>query len=1221
MGVRLIAGRAGSGKTHWCQSRIREELHGSPTEGPRLIMLVPEQAALQMERGLLAASPAKVLGRCEVLSFRRLAHRILNESTGPAPAILSPIGRQMTLRHLIARHHRSLREFGRVADRSGVVSAIATAVVELIQECVSPEALEDGARAALEEKDPSGGRLHDIALLYRAYLTHLGSGRVDPEGVLDLARARLGAAQWLRGARVWVDGFAGLSGQQVRMIVELARCTEHVDVALLLDPACRRSETGGAPPDDLSLFARTERTWFTLERALHDQGISIEEPVLLDEVGPRRFADAPLLATLERGLFSTPLSAGAKGESAGGAGAASAHGPIRLLKAPTRRAEVAAAVRTIIDLAHRARSPLRYRDVSIVVRDLEPYHELISAELRACGIPFFIDRRRPTHHHPLIQLVRAALAMHGSGPFDQAVVMLLKSGLSGIDDEEADGLENYLLAHGLRSAECWDEPWTYPAIPERVDRKTKTAAAEKKAPEPYEPMDRLRLRLRRRLGEWWPAPTGSQGRPSCKTWVQRLYDLLERLEVARRLAEWSDEATARGDLDEAEEHEQVWSDLVKLLDEMVETLGDEGMGGRRFRDVLESGLGEFTLGLVPATLDQVLVSSIERSRHPAVRAVFVLGFNDGLFPVRGAEHGVLGDEERARLERTGVELGRARTRQLLDERMLAYVAFTRPSESLWVSYAESNEEGKPLGPSPLWPHVRAALPDVAIEAVKTEGPEAINAPGQLAGALARQMRLVCEDEPRTSVRAAPERESSAFGKPTAARAEARGSSSEIPASLPDTRSVWLSLYEWGRSAKPVAATVRAALRALAPPDKARLSPEAAGALWPPPYRTSITRLESFAACPFQHFARYGLRLAPRPIHEIAELDMGRIYHTIMEQFVNELMETGRTLREMPAGTIAESLSRLCRTVVPQYAEALRMEQREQQAAVRRGERELPHAVRGQQARIGRTPLRPLATEKTFGDASEDDLPALELRLTDGRVVTVRGVIDRIDVVQTGQAALAVVFDYKRSVGRRLQLEEVFHGLALQLLAYLLVIREHGSRLVGTTVTPGAACYLPLLAGIERVEHPEDAGKEGFDAYKSFGPRGVIDFDWIDVLDPGAAGGGSPVFAARRTKEGAVSHMDQSDAVDRGRLPLLLDYVRGKMTQLAEEWLSGDIVVSPYRLGRETPCSRCDYRSVCRLEYAARETRSLSKMKRSRVLEELAVSSEPRGDARRGLQRP
>lgn len=1234
MAVRLITGRAGSGKTYWCQSRVCQELAKDLNGAPRLIMLVPEQAALQMERGLLTMSPAPTLGRCEVLSFRRLAHRILNEAGGDAPAILSPTGRLLALRHLIARHRKSLREFGRVADRGGVISAIAQAITELFQECVPAEQLEAGAMSALADDDPAGPRLHDLGVLYRAYLEYLGSQRVDPEGVLDLARARLDSAAWISGAQVWIDGFAGLTQQQIRMIVALAGRAAHMDIALLLDPTRGRTHDPDSPPDDLSLFARTERTWFAIVRALHDAGVPVEEPVILGRSGCPRFARAAALARLERELFAAPPEQASRQRPAASEGPAgfSAHNGVRLFKAPDRRAEVAAAVREIVDLVRRPRDPLRYRDISIVVRDLEPHHQLISAALHAHNVPFFIDRRCPTHHHPLIQFVRAALAMHGGGLFDQAVAALLKSGLSGMDDSAADSLENYLLAYGLTSAEVWNEPWTLPLTP-RDERRRRRSSREVKPREPEHTdsksvcsgslglgaergpadavlvaanapnsLDPLRRMFRERCGDWWPTPAGKQGRPACRAWIRRLYGLLKRFGAADRLASWSDEAVARGGLDEAAEHEQVWSDLVKLLDEMMETLGGEAMTGRQFRDVLESGLSEFTLGLVPATIDQVLVGSIERSRHPPVRAVFVLGFNDGLFPARPAAGDILGDEERLRLERAGIELSRGGKRQLLDERMLAYVAFTRPSEYLWVSYAESDEAGKPLAPSPLWPYLQGALPGVVVETAETEGPGAISSAGQLAGALALNARAWCESEPLASARAAPE-----FDK--------RQSPSTAPPPDPSSAagdSAWLSLYEWGRSAQPVAGVVQAALKSLAPPEKAALSSAAAAALWPPPYRTSVTRLESFAACPFQHFAAYGLRLEPRPVHEIAAVDMGRLYHLVLEQFVNELLETGSALSAMSPAVISDRLAQLCGSVVPQYAEAIHMQPPAQHAAIRRGRRELPPAVKSQQDGIGKTPLRPLATERIFGDSADDDLPALELPLGDGRTVLVRGIIDRIDCAQAEGASLAVVFDYKRSSStslQRLRLDQVFHGLALQLLAYLLVIRDHGQRLAGAKLIPGGAFYLPLLSGLESVQHPSEADQEGFDPFKGYRPRGVLDFDWIDALDPALQQGRSTVFQVYRTKDGGVGYKDRSDAVEAGALPRLLDHVRRKMTGLAKDWLSGDIAVRPAKLGKWTPCSRCLFRSVCRMEYLTREARGLQAMTTSEVLDALGQAGQ------------
>ncbi|MFQ5424942.1 MAG: PD-(D/E)XK nuclease family protein, partial [Phycisphaerae bacterium] len=747
MAVRLIAGRAGAGKTHWCRSQICEALASSLVDGPRLVMLVPEQAALQMERELLTMSPVRALGRCEVLSFRRLARRVLQTSRAGMPVLMTPLGRQMALRHLVGRRRESLQEFRGVADRTGFLDGLSQTIVELMREAVAVDRVEDAAEEAAAASDPSGPRLHDIALVYRAYLEYLGSARVDPEGVLDLARAGLSRTAWLADAEIWMDGFAGLSHQQVRMVAALAQRAGRVNVSMLVDPSSAILRGTDREPDDLSLFARSDRTWTALARAVRAAGVTIEEPLLLGTPRCLRYAEGSPLAALERRLFSVPCGPEPSDAEQTRADSSSPPTPpsagVRLLRAADRRAEVDAAVRTLVDLVQSPTAPMRYRDIAVVVRDLSLYHDLLSAALRAHGVPFFIDRRRPTHHHPLIELVRAVLAMRGDEGFGPAVAMLLKTGLSGLADASADALENYQLAYGLMSAASWEEQWDY-SPPGTWGRADSAKAAEAAA---LEAVVRSRDVLRERIGAWWPGSGSAKGRPSFRTWAERLSTLLERFDVAARLESWCDQAADRGDLDEAAEHEQVWSDLMKLLDELAATLGEERVNGREFQAVVESALADFTLGLVPPTLDQVLVSSIERSRHPAVRAAFVLGFSDGQFPLRLTEDVVIRDEERAWLARSDVTLGRTRSQRVLDERMLAYIALTRPSEFLWVSYPDGDETGRALSPSPYWGALRAALPVVPVETIDASGPESVSTTSGLAGRLGLHLRTWCEGTP------------------------------------------------------------------------------------------------------------------------------------------------------------------------------------------------------------------------------------------------------------------------------------------------------------------------------------------------------------------------------------------------------------------------------------------------------------------------------------------
>ncbi|MFQ5429731.1 MAG: PD-(D/E)XK nuclease family protein, partial [Phycisphaerae bacterium] len=1062
--------------------------------------------------------------------------------------------------YLVSKHRADLREFDKVAERTGFIRRIAQDVAELLQEAVTVDQLGESAAAAVEDRHPSADRLHDIALIYRAYLDYLGDDRVDPEGVLDLARARLAGVSWLRGARVWVDGFAGLTRQQARMLAALGQVAAHIDIALLLDPTRGKGKDLDAPEDDLSLFARTEHTWTSLARTLIEAGLSIEPTIKLTDAVPPRFAGSPRLAELERRFFFCPAAT----EEERAAPAPCPDAPVRLVRAPDRRGEVDAAVRAMVDLVQRADHPLRYRDIAIVVRDLSQYHDLLSASLRRHDIPFFIDRRRPTYHHPLVQAVRGALGLIGGVPFGEAMTALLKSGLTGLTDTAVDAVENYALAYGLWTPEAWQSEWVLPVVPLR-DGEEPTPAMRAALAE----VEAARGSLRERLGEWW---TKRRGRPKGRVWVERLHGLLRRLFVPEQLQRWSDEAEARGDLDEAAEHEHVWNDLIGLLDELVDALGDAPMTPRQFRAVVESGLADFTLGLVPATLDQVLVGSVERSRHPAVRAVFVLGFSDGAFPARSSDDSILGDAERAFLEAHRTPLGRTRRQQLFDERLLAYIAVTRPSECLWVSYPASDETGRPVKPSPYWAALRAALPEVPIEHVETEGPQTVGTSGELAAGLALALREWAHAE----------------GGATAA-------------------TPWLTLYEWCRTGGPnhLRSAVGRALSGLREARAAALTPAAAAAVWPPPYHTSVTRLETFAQCPFRHFAAYGLKLSERADREPAPVQLGSLYHRILEQFVNETIETGVRLADLSPAEIANRLNRLCDQVIPTYAEELNWSEGQRKMVRWRGGAELSASVEGQRATLGQTRLRPEWTERWFDDARDDALPAIELTTPSGATVRVRGKIDRLDLLQADDAFLAVVFDYKRSARQRLRLDEVYHGLALQLLAYLLVIRERFTEKDGIRIIPGGAFYLPLLADFHSVDHPDEVEEDPDRALDGFKPRGVVDFDWIDRLDPIQPGQRSAVFTVARKKDGGLSDPDKSDAVTGGALPRLLEHVRDKMIELAEAWIGGEIGVRPARLNGNLPCTYCPYQAVCRFEYITGRPRTLESMSQSAVLARLA----------------
>ncbi|HOW18606.1 MAG TPA: exodeoxyribonuclease V subunit gamma, partial [Phycisphaerae bacterium] len=649
MAVQVCVGRAGTGKTALCLNAIRDRLRAGAVDGDHLIFLVPEQAAFQMERALIETPDLPGYSRCDVLSFRRLARRVFNETGTGEPAArrpMGPMGRLMAVTFLLKRLEPQLKVLGGAGNRrAGFLSQITRTLDEFLQEDLEPDDLrrladpdaavapgtsgQAGASspapvqgrgvAGGEILDPlSAARLGDLHRLYTAYREFLADGRLDPAQELAVAESLIEKVTWLHNAEVWVDGFAGFTALERRMLIRLASLARSMTITLLIDPASPVLTSADVRPDRFSLFSRTERTFCVLREAMQSAGIEWLPVRRLTPEAPPRFA-AGELADLERNVFSPAhgRAAAAKAErsrapapvaAGGGASATAASagktGAVRLVMAANRRVEVEAAVAEIQRLVRESNGALRYRDIAVIVRDLEPYHDLLSAALTAHGIPFFIDRRRRTAHHPLVELLRLLPALAHRGFQSEDVRLLLKTGLVPLDDAEADLLENYVVAHGIAGAEAWlgSGEWTYRRIFTNRDAEEELTEPERVA---LDQINRYRRRLVEPLREWAAFAAGGAA-PSGRDWAARLSETMERLGVAETIERWIEAATDAGRADEADVHRQVARDAKGLLEDFLESLGDVPLTAGEFSDLLDAALAEFTLGLAPPTLDQVL---------------------------------------------------------------------------------------------------------------------------------------------------------------------------------------------------------------------------------------------------------------------------------------------------------------------------------------------------------------------------------------------------------------------------------------------------------------------------------------------------------------------------------------------------------------------------------------------------------------------------------------
>ena len=1183
MSLRFLLGPAGAGKTHVCLDEICDRLKESPLYGEPLYFLVPEQATFQMERALLSHRPELgATSRARVVSFKRLAFLVLAEQgLGDRPQ-LGELGKLLALQAVVARRRADLKLFGAVSGTEGFLEELAAAISELRAYRQSPS----GLRAVAELLQGEGlvaDKAHDLALLYAEYDAFVSQRFHDPEKALEQACGALAGSRLVRGAEVWIDGFAGFTPQEYAMLEALLAACRRVTVALCLDPLQLGGEieawTEGSADD---LFHPTRESLVALRDLARALGVAIEPPVILAQPVRPRFVQAPLLGWLERlvssGWKSPRRGHGVEGRAPAGApppagatdGAAPGSGTrakeedtvrvlgdldkegskplpeIEVVEAADPRAEVEAVAREIFCLVHE--HGMRYGDIAVITRDLETFREIIEATFARWRIPYFLDHKDAAFHHPLVTMLRTALEIAVHGFETGRVIRFLKTDLAPVCREQVDLLENEALRLGVDGEawsrmEAWPQgqgaPWRTGGSPEEVARICKAALGP----------------LRDFVNQVHALARGSRegahpAAPVAK-YVDLLWGLIEKCGVRERVAAWIDQAVAEDQPLVAQEHAQVWSGVVRLLDQLVAVLGDYEASPFEVLEIVTAGLKRLRIGRVPPRIDQVLVGSIERSRQPDLLAAIILGANDGQFPKIPSEGALFLDDERTLLETVGVRLGPGSRARLYHEQYLVYIALTRPSRRLVITYSRADERGRPKKPSFFVQRVLALCDG----AVRTQLPAAgLPEPwpmrrGGLVAWISRHLARLKEGAPAPGV------------------------------TLPRLVCAyhWLlehpeaGLLPLERGARGICADP---LEALAYSRRnVRLPRALVDALYGDPLLLSPSGLESFAACPFSFFAQFGLGLKERALYRLDAAELGQVSHAVLGRFVETLKargldwgelsreETGAMVQEIAAAAVAELAGERASV---RHADAFAVER------LIKGVQAVVWAL-GEHARRGA--FRPVGVELSF--SSGGALAPLVLELEDGRKALVRGRIDRIDVATAEEGRYVRIVDYKSS-RHRFQLHKLVHGLDLQLALYLAVASQWGPG----GFEPAGCLYQPVFDPLVSADAPLEEGDDGW--RKELRADGLILDDGVvpRLMDCGAQGA-SELLPLVFTKDGGLGKRSKVAPPDVMRR--FLEYAVRRAGQLAQGIARGETAARPYRLSNEVPCGSCAFKPVCQFD--------------------------------------
>ncbi|MHA0855784.1 helicase-exonuclease AddAB subunit AddB [Paenibacillus sp. CMAA1364] len=1142
MSVQFLIGRSGSGKTTNILQEISTRL-SKESQGKPMILIVPEQGSFQAEHALVTSGSVRGIARAQVLSFQRLAYRVMQETGGSARVGISEDGKRMLLYKILQRRKEELTLFGPSGDQVGFVGRLGELYSEMKRYCIDAANVSEQLSVMVSNRLGTPilrDKLRDIVTLYQDFERELSPLYMDNEDYLMTLTQAIPNSSFVKEADIWIDGFHGFTPQEYMVLQQLMANAASVTIALTLDKVL----PSGMLPQELDLFHPTATTYVKLKGIAEELGIEVSDRLLsLDQLP--RFVDTPELAHLERGFDRRVPWHDIQHEDRDKPKGISIHQAIH------RRAEVEGALREMTRLVRDEGA--RFREMAIFVRQLGDYESIIGPLCRDNNVPFFLDQKRSELHHPLVEFIRASLDIVKRKWRYEDVFRLVKTDLllpldGSLQRKDMDRLENYVLACGIHGYRWTDgRPWL--ATPSLSLEGDTNVSREKKGEELLELMERCRASICRPLMAF---ENRLKNAKTTQDLCTALYLLLEESDVPQKIDFLSQEAVEVGRPEIAKEHRQLWGAILDLLDQMVELMGHEDMSFDLFTGILDTGLAEMKLALVPPSIDQILIGNMDRTRTSGVKYTFLLGFNEGIVPAILQEDGVLTEQERIQLTEVGIELAPSISRKLLDERFLIYNALTSASHHVWISYASADEEGKVLLPSEVVRHVKKMFPYLKEQPLLAQPSEEQTSEELLSYITNPQQTLSY----------------------LIVELHKWKQGSEIS-------DLWWEVYNWYIDHEQWREPLLNLLGSLFYENKTiPLQHVTSQRLYGTKIRTSVSRMERFVACPFSHFASHGLKLKERQMYRLKAPDIGQLFHSALSDMATQLKNRNVSWGSLTAEECRWEADIAVDRLTPLLQGEILLSSKRYAYISRKLKNIVGRAsiILGEHARRGH--FEPIGLELDFGPGKT--LPPLKFLLENGSMMEIVGRIDRVDMAQGEQGMMLRVIDYKSSQND-LKLHEVYYGLSLQLLTYLDVLLTYSEEWLGQVAIPAGTLYFHVHDPLLQSTNAMNAEQAADELLKRFKMKGLLlaDRDVVAHMDATLEKGHSAILPVALKADG--SFYSTAAVASKEQWGSLLSSVRQNIVKIGTRMTEGEVKIEPYRIQNETACTFCSYKPVCQFD--------------------------------------
>lgn len=1106
MSVRFLLGASGSGKSRQIYNEIIQASIKEPERN--FYLIVPEQYTMEAQRELVTMHPAGGMMNIDAIGMNRLAYRVFDELGISTGQVLEDFGKSMLIKKILCEQQDTLHVYGSYYDKLGFVDEMKSMMSEIFQYNIKQDTI-DEIMEQIPEDSVVAGKMQDIRHIYEEFEAFAGERYIVAEQLVELLTRHVGQSKLVCGSSLYFDGFTGFTPVQLELVEKLMTCADDLTFSFTLDDRDQKYEH----IKDYELFYLTKTTIKKLTEAAAAAGVEIESPVVLPGTINYRLGENRELFFLERNLFRSPYQKWKQPLER-----------IHLTATGDVQDEIVFVASTIRRLVRE--KGYRYKDIAIVAGDLEQASHIYERVMNEYEIPVFIDANACLKANPCAETIRSVLAVLADDFSYDSVFRFLKAGMTDLSFEDIELLENYALKRGVRGYSRWNR-----AVSENYEKTSPVNIEE------------IRQAFMKMFGDI--RKVFADKKAVTKDYVEALYDFLLQIHMYEKLEARKNELYEENRINEGDAYGQIFEKTVRLFDKIAELLGDTKMSVKEFYEIVDTGLSDIEVGVVPPTVDRVLIGDITRSRLNHIKVLFFTSVNDGIVPKAPKKGRILSDRDRDILSDCGLELAPSDKQNSYIEQFYIYTILTKPSDHLYISYHKLSASLESMRPSYLLGRISNIFPSLQAE----EYDAASCMPDTVNRSLRRILRAEDSEDAESRILTRILTEKGFAGELTA-------------------------IYK-GRTYRNVAE---------------QLPPETIALLYGRYLHASVSKLELYARCGFAYFLKYGLRLKEREMYQVDVRNVGVILHSVMEGLFKQVRDTrNNDWENFPEDERMLMVTELVNRAAEESAGDFFEDNARNAYMLQMIERMAQTSAGMLQKHIRLGSMKPGMLEKTF-DSAKDEVGSYLFELPNQIQMSINGKIDRVDVEEEDGTVYIKVIDYKSST-RKLSLEEVLNGEQLQLVTYSAIAYEIEKMIYpDKNIQIAGLLYYSFDDPVIEIESSEiDTGTE----QPEFSDQEKLDAERMEKMKLQGFVNESPAviqkmdhtcnqsLPVKLDKNGDIKKSENVVSADQIRT--IMELTRENIEELGSQIAEGKIAIEPYKNKSNTGCDYCEFKNICHFD--------------------------------------